>query len=83
MMKVLDTFAGAGGFSLGFEQVGCEIIGAIERDAWAAETFSYNHPSATVIKANIEDVLEELLIEKFDNDTVRSLISGRQEELMP
>ena len=34
-MKVLDTFAGAGGFSFGFKNAGCEIIGAIETDAWA------------------------------------------------
>ncbi|MDR3333729.1 MAG: DNA cytosine methyltransferase, partial [Treponema sp.] len=33
--RVLDTFAGAGGFSLGFEQAGCVISGAIEIDDWA------------------------------------------------
>lgn len=29
---VLDTFAGAGGFSLGFQQAGFSLLGAIERD---------------------------------------------------
>ncbi|EIT0511976.1 DNA cytosine methyltransferase, partial [Salmonella enterica] len=37
-VKVLDTFAGAGGFSLGFHMAGAEIIGAIEVDSWATET---------------------------------------------
>lgn len=37
---ILDLFAGAGGFSLGFKLGGCEIIGAIEIDKWAAETFA-------------------------------------------
>lgn len=30
--SVLDTFAGAGGFSLGFELAGGKTIGAIEID---------------------------------------------------
>lgn len=38
--NVLDTFAGAGGFSLGFHLTGkYKIIGAIEFDQWAADTF--------------------------------------------
>ncbi|MCI5130743.1 MAG: DNA (cytosine-5-)-methyltransferase, partial [Candidatus Electrothrix sp. EH2] len=39
-ITVLDTFAGAGGFSLGFEMAGCAIVGAIEQDKWACETFA-------------------------------------------
>ena len=41
-IKVLDTFAGAGGFSLGFKMAGCDIVGATEQDKWAAETFEFN-----------------------------------------
>ena len=66
-LKVLDTFAGAGGFSLGFEMAGCEVIGAIETDAWATETFSFNHPNTIVIKKNIEDLTDEEILEKFDS----------------
>ena len=39
MLRVLDSFAGAGGFSLGFENAGFRVMGAIEIDKWAAETF--------------------------------------------
>jgi DNA (cytosine-5)-methyltransferase 1 len=64
-LKVLDTFAGAGGFSLGFEMAGCEVIGAIETDAWATETFAFNHPNAVVIKKNIEELTDKEILEKF------------------
>lgn len=64
-MRVLDTFAGAGGFSLGFELAGCDVIGAIEIDTWASETFSFNHPKATVLTRNIETVSDEELTETF------------------
>ena len=49
MLKVLDTFAGAGGFSAGFALAGCEVVGGIETDTWAGETFALNHPGATVL----------------------------------
>ena len=65
-MKVLDTFAGAGGFSLGFDMTGLyEVIGAIEIDKWAAETFKFNHPNATTLVGNIQDFTEDVLLETF------------------
>lgn len=66
--RVLDTFAGAGGFSLGFQLSGYyDIIGAIEIDDWAASTFKYNHPEATVLVRNISEVSNEELIQYFKN----------------
>ena len=64
-IKVFDVFSGAGGFSLGFELVGCEIIGAIEQDKWAAETFAYNHPSATMFIGDIQSFSDQYLQEKL------------------
>lgn len=58
---VLDVFSGAGGFSLGFEMAGCEVIAAIEHDKWAADTFSYNHPHAKMMLGDIESFGEEYL----------------------
>ncbi len=46
---VMDLFAGAGGFSLGFSEAGFPIATAIEIDEWASETFQSNFPEATVI----------------------------------
>lgn len=60
-LKVFDVFSGAGGFSLGFEMAGCEIIGAIEHDKWAADTFSHNHPNAVMMLGDIESFSEDYL----------------------
>lgn len=67
-MNVLDTFAGAGGFSLGFEQSGdYTIIGAIEKDSWACETFQYNHPNSKVITDSLENLSDEEIKFAFPN----------------
>lgn len=58
---VFDVFSGAGGFSLGFEMAGCEVIAAIEHDKWAADTFSYNHPNAKMMLGDIESFDEAYL----------------------
>jgi DNA (cytosine-5)-methyltransferase 1 len=67
-MKVLDTFAGAGGFSLGFDLTGhYDIIGAIEFDQWAADTFQYNHPKATTLVGDIQKFDKNFLLDKFQD----------------
>lgn len=65
--KVFDLFSGAGGFSLGFELAGCEIIGAIEQDKWAAETFQHNHTVAKMLFGHIES---------FSNEYIKKEISA-------
>ena len=65
--KVFDLFSGAGGFSLGFELAGCEIIGAIEHDKWAAETFQHNHTGAKMLFGDIES---------FSNEYIKKEISA-------
>jgi DNA (cytosine-5)-methyltransferase 1 len=73
---VLDTFAGAGGFSLGFEQAGCKIIGAIEQDAWASETFASNHPGAIALQRDITTLSDDELKHHFGRTPPDILIGG-------
>ena len=40
----IDLFAGAGGFSLGFQRAGFKCVGAIEKSIRASETYSLNFP---------------------------------------
>ena len=75
-MKVLDTFAGAGGFSLGFKMAGHEIIGAIEKDAWACDTFGENHPEAEVLTGYIENLSDEQILDAFSDENPEIVLGG-------
>lgn len=50
---VVDLFAGAGGFGLGFEMAGFNKTLSVEIDAWACDTLRYNNPLSQVILADI------------------------------
>ena len=76
MLRILDSFAGAGGFSLGFENAGFKVVGAIEIDKWAAETFAFNHPDSKVIVDDIESLTDEELGKNFSGDKSPDVILG-------
>ncbi len=75
-MTVLDAFSGAGGFSLGFEMAGCRIVGAVEIDEWACETFQANHPDAHVLKADISRMSDGELRDSFIDRKPDIVIGG-------
>lgn len=52
-MKALDLFSGCGGLSQGLLGGGFEIIGAVEMDPLAAETYSMNHKNTQLWEADI------------------------------
>jgi DNA (cytosine-5-)-methyltransferase len=70
-IRALDLFAGAGGFSLGMEQSGIEVVAAIEFDKKIAKTYQQNHKNTilinddirniSVFKSNSSDSIEELV----------------------
>lgn len=54
--KLIDLFAGCGGMSTGFELGGFETLLAVEKDAWASETYAFNHPATKVFTGDITKV---------------------------
>lgn len=75
-INILDTFSGAGGFSLGFHLSGYNIIGAIEIDKWASDTFKFNHKDVNVLKADITKLTNEQLIKEFKNNKPDIILGG-------
>jgi DNA (cytosine-5)-methyltransferase 1 len=61
---VIDLFAGAGGATQGLKDAGFDVLGAIESDVVAAETYRANHPDVQLVDQDIRDVdPEELRLE--------------------
>jgi len=56
MYKVIDLFAGAGGFSRGFKEESFKIIGAIENFKPVAEAYSTNFPETKIVVDDIKNV---------------------------
>ncbi|MBT3298240.1 DNA cytosine methyltransferase [archaeon] len=72
--KVIDLFAGCGGFSLGLEKAGFEIIGFIENWKPAIETYRLNHPNAKHIGKDIRKI-DLSNLKKYENE-VDLIIGG-------
>ena len=80
--RVLDLFAGCGGFSLGFLSAGYEIVGAVEADKDAAKTFSenfglpFNSVYRDIKKSEPSDVLCNLGPDQHIKEAVDVVVGG-------
>lgn len=55
-LRALDLFSGCGGLTEGLKEAGFDVLGAIEIDPIAGETYHLNHPEVHVWKADIKTV---------------------------
>ncbi len=55
-LRALDLFSGCGGLTEGLKEAGFDVLGAIELDPIAAETYHLNHSEIHVWKADIKTV---------------------------
>jgi len=73
---VVDLFAGAGGFSLGFQMGGFKVIGAVEIDKWASQTFAANHPDSVTVVQDIKSISDRRIARMFPGRKPDVLLGG-------
>lgn len=73
-MKVIDLFAGAGGFSRGFREEGFEIVAAVENFPPKAKAYQVNFPETIVFVEDIKRLDAEKL--KKEIGEVEVIIGG-------
>jgi DNA (cytosine-5)-methyltransferase 1 len=74
--KIIDLFAGAGGFGLGFKLAGYEHIGSLEKDSWAVDTLQHNNPQSKIVQGDIRDYIKKTQIENTFSEVPDVLIGG-------
>ncbi len=72
----VDLFAGAGGFSLGLEQAGFDIVVAIDRDPYHIATYRRNFPHVKAVCAPIQDLTSSDVREAIGSDRDIDLVCG-------
>lgn len=74
--NVIDLFCGCGGFSLGFERAGFNVLLGI--DVWddALNTFKYNHKNSDTLKADLSTLSPEQILPLLKNQKIDVIIGG-------
>lgn len=70
MIKVIDLFAGCGGFSTGFQKNGFNIVSAVEFDEQIGESYKKNHPNTKLYIDDIKNVDNKSVFKKGDADVI-------------
>jgi len=55
-IRAIDLFSGPGGLTTGLKQAGFKVIGAIEFEPVACETYKMNHPEVELLSEDIREV---------------------------
>lgn len=75
-MKIIDLFCGIGGLSLGFEQVGFEVVAAIDMWKDAVVTYNHNRKDKVAKVETVEDFNEKELLEIIASQNITGIIGG-------
>lgn len=74
--KVMDLFSGAGGFLLGFEKEGFDIILSTDFDEDCEKVHKINRPNIPFVRADIRTLSNEKIDELLNGQIVDVLIGG-------
>lgn len=74
--KLIDLFCGCGGFSLGFEKAGFEVLLGIDIWADALKTFAFNHRGSKTLLADLSLIHPSDTRSILDGETVDVIIGG-------
>jgi len=61
----IDVFSGCGGMTLGLKRAGFNVVGAVEIDGLAVETYLENHPEVTVWHTDVRDLSSSQIKKAF------------------
>ena len=73
---IVDIFAGVGGLSLGFQQLGFKIALANDNDKEAAETFIHNHPGTNFYIGDVKNLDRNKLKKYVGKQKIDILVGG-------
>lgn len=75
----IDLFCGCGGFSLGFERAGFQIVAALDSDPHAIETYKKNRPEMaehSIIHGDLTQLSPETLARQIGEERVDVILGG-------
>jgi len=64
-LRAVDLFCGAGGASVGLRKAGFDVVGALDLDPLAVETYTRNHPRTHCLRADIRSLEPEELMQQL------------------
>lgn len=82
-INALDLFSGAGGFSLGMELAGINVVAAVEYDKKIAKTYEFNHPHTVMINDDIRKVpaLDKDISEETNPLSIESIFQNQGKDI--